>query len=103
MRRFLAGIVGTGVLTAMVLALPARVQAQDPGGQAPPQGGMRGQFAGAQHVTGEVVSVSGANITVKNNDSLHCRQYKAIFNTYPKGLPEAIRNTWIKHSSSMCC
>ena len=66
MRRRVAHFIGTGDIAAGLLAATSRARAQEPGEQAAPQGGARGQFAGAQRVAGEVVSVSGANVTIKS-------------------------------------
>ncbi len=66
MRRELFRFVGKSVLAVAVVGCAMALHAQD-SPQAPPQGGgMRGQFAGAQRVAGEVVSVSAPNISVKN-------------------------------------
>jgi len=60
-------VLGCGLMTA---ALPSRAQDATPQGA---QGGGRrgqggGQFAGMQRVAGEVLSVAGANVTVKAED-----------------------------------
>ena len=67
MWRKLAALFGTGVLLLTVGAA-GLAHAQEPGEQAAPLGGVRagGQFAGGQRVFGTVVSVSGANVTVKS-------------------------------------
>lgn len=65
MRRSVA-FFGTCVFVLASVGALAGVHAQQGGEAGDAQGGMRGQFAGAQRVAGQVVSVSGANITVKN-------------------------------------